>query len=157
MINKNLEKTYHQTVKKVTEDYETLNINTAISQMMIFINAVSKEEVFPLEYATSFVKLLNPLCPHVTEEIWEKLGHSETIAYEKWPTFDENKIVNDSKEIAVQVNGKVRGTITITIDEDEESVKNKALSCENVKKHLEGLEIVKVMVIKNKIVTIVAK
>ena len=155
--NKNLEKIYHQTVKKVTEDYETLNINTAISQMMIFINAVSKEEVFPREYALGFVKLLNPLCPHITEELWEQLGHDTTIAYEAWPTYEAEKLVENTKEIAVQVNGKVRGVININVNEDEESIKQKALELDNVKRHTDGLEIIKVMVIKNKIVTIVVK
>ena len=155
--NKNLEKVYNQTVKKVTHDYETLNINTAISQMMIFINAVQKENVFPREYAEGFVKLLNPLCPHVTEEIWESLGHDNTIAYENWPEYDEAKLSEDTITIGVQVNGKLRGTISISVDEDEESVKDKAINDENVKRHIDGKEIVKVIVIKNKIVNIVIK
>ncbi len=155
--NKNLEKIYHQTVKKVTDDFESLGFNTAISQMMIFINAVYKEDVFPLEYAEGFVKLLNPVAPHITEELWEMLGHNETIAFASWPTYDEAKIIEDTKEIAVQVNGKVRATITISIDEDEDSIKNKALKAENVLKHTEGKEIVKVIVIKGKIVNIVVK
>ena len=126
--------------------------------MMIFINAVSKEEVFPTEYAEGFIKLLNPVCPFITEEIWhEKLGHKDTIAYEKWPTYEEDKLVEDTKSIAVQVNGKVRGLIEIATDEDEESIKKKALEVDNVKKNLEGKEIVKVIVIKGKIVNIVVK
>lgn len=155
--NSNLDKIYHQTVKKVTDDFETLNFNTAISQMMIFINAVYKEDVFPKEYAESFVKLLNPVAPHITEELWEMLGHNNTIAFEAWPTYDESKIVDDKKEIAVQVNGKVRATITIDIDEDESSIKEKALKEGNVLKHIEGKSIVKVIVIKGKIVNIVVK
>ena len=155
--NSNLIVAYNKLVKKVTNDFETLNFNTAISEMMIFMNAVYKEDVFPKEYAEGFIKLMNPICPHVTEEMWNILGHNDTIAYEAWPTWDESKLVENTKDIAVQVNGKVRATITINSDEDEESVKEKALSCDNVKKHLEGLTIVKVMVIKNKIVTIVAK
>ena len=152
-----LDKIYHATVKKVTEDYEALGFNTAISQMMIFINECYKVGKVPYEYACDFVKLISPIVPHIGEELWEMLGHNETIAYESWPEYDESKIVEDTKEIAVQVNGKVRATINILVDEDEESVKEKALACENVKKHLEGLTILKVMVIKNKIVTIVAK
>ena len=155
--NKNLEKVYNQTVKKVTEDYESLNINTAISQMMIFINAVNKEEVFPREYAEGFVKLLNPLCPHITEEIWEHLGHNETIAYEKWPEYDEAKTVDDNITIGVQVNGKLRGTIDIKKDAPKEEVEELAKSNENVKKFTEGLDIVKVIVVPNKIVNIVVK
>ena len=155
--NKNLEKVYHQTVKKVTEDFENLGFNTAISQMMIFINAVYKEEVFPREYAEGFVKLLNPVAPHIGEELWEMLGHDKTIAYEEWPKYDESKISDDEKEIAVQVNGKVRATIKISVYEDEESIKAKALEEENVKRHTDGKEIVKMIVIKGKIVNIVVK
>ena len=152
-----LDKIYNETVKKVTNDYETLNFNTAISQMMVFINECYKTSKVPYEYACGFVKLLNPVAPHITEELWEILGHDKTIAYEPWPEYDESKLVQNTREIAVQVNGKVRGTITISNDEEEESVKNKALACENVRKHLDGLEIIKIMVIKNKIVTIIAK
>jgi len=152
-----LDKIYNQTVKKVTEDYENLGFNTAISQMMIFINECYKTNKIYKEYAEGFVKLISPIVPHLGEELWELLGHEDTIAYESWPKFDESKIVEDTKEIAVQVNGKVRGTINILVDEGEESIKEKALSCENVKRHLEGLEVVKILVIKNRIVTIVAK
>ena len=113
--NKNLEKIYHQTVKKVTEDFETLNFNTAISQMMIFINAVYKEEVFPRAYAEGFIKLLNPVAPHITEELWEMLGYTETIAYETWPSYDESILVEAEKEIADQVNVKLRTTINLLI------------------------------------------
>jgi leucyl-tRNA synthetase len=156
--NKNLDKVYNQTVKKVTEDYENLSINTAIAQMMIFINAVSKEEVLPREYAEGFIKLLNPLCPHVTEEIWhEKLGHKDTIAYESWPTYDESKLVEEETTIGVQVNGKLRATITIGINDEEDAIKEKAMSAENVIKNIEGKEIVKVIVIKGRIVNIVVK
>ena len=155
--NKNLEKIYHQTVKKVTSDYESLNINTAISQMMIFINAVQKENVFPKEYAEGFVKLLNPLCPHITEEIWERLGHNNTIAYEPWPTYEEEKTIDDTITIGVQVNGKLRGTIDIAKDAPKEEVEELAKSNENVKKFIESLEIVKVIVVPNKIVNIVVK
>ena len=155
--NKNLEKIYHQTVKKVTADFENLGFNTAISQMMIFINAVYKEDVFPKEYAEGFVKLLNPVVPHIGEELWEMLGHDKTIAYEEWPTYDESKMQDSEKEIAVQVNGKVRATIMIGVDEDEESIKTKASEEENVKRHTEGKEIVKMIVIKGKIVNIVVK
>ena len=156
--NNNLEKLYHQTVKKVTNDFETLNFNTAISQMMIFINAVYKEEVFPKEYAEGFIKLLNPICPFITEEIWhEKFKHEDTIAYEPWPTYEENKTLDNEKTIAVQVNGKVRRTIIINESDDEDSIKEKSLNIENVKKFTDDKEIVKVIVIKDKIVNIVVK
>ena len=155
--NKNLEKIYHQTVKKVTNDYESLNINTAISQMMIFINAVQKEDIFPREYAEGFVKLLNPLCPHVTEEIWESLGHNNTITYEKWPECDETKIVDDSYEMVVQVNGKVRGKIEVSTSTTEEEMKKLAKEIDNVKTFTEGKEIVKEIVVHKKLVNIVVK
>ncbi len=155
--NKNLDKVYNETVKKVTLDYETLNFNTAISQMMIFINSVYKENIFPRKYALNFLKLLNPVCPHITEELWERMGNKDTIAYEKWPEFDESKLVEDEKQIAVQVNGKVRGEITINTSLTEDEIKEKALNHENVKKHISGKEVVKVIVIKGKIINIVVK
>ena len=155
--NSNLEKIYHQTVKKVTEDYEKLSFNTAISQLMIFTNAVYKEEVFPKEYAEGFIKLLNPIAPFITEEIWEMLEHSETITYETWPTYDESKTIDEDLEIGVQVNGKLRGTIHIKKDEDKSVVESIAKEEANVKKHLEGKEIIKVIVVPNRIVNIVVK
>ncbi len=155
--NKNLEKIYHQTVKKVTNDYETLNINTAISQMMIFINAVQKEDIYPRKYAEGFIKLFNPLCPHVTEELWEHLGHNKTIAYESWPEYDESKIVDELKTLAVQVSGKLRGTIEVSPDETNENILNMAKNEENVKKNLEGKTIIKEIVVPGRIVNIVVK
>ena len=144
-------------VKKVTNDFEALGFNTAISEMMVFINAVYKEDVLPKEYAEGFVKLLNPIAPHITEEMWERLGHDKTIAFEPWPTYDEAKTIDDTISIGVQVNGKLRGTIEITQEEGEESIKEKALNHENVMKFIDGKEIVKVIVIKGKIVNIVIK
>ena len=155
--NKNLEKIYNQTVKKVTEDYESLNFNTAISQMMIFINAVNKEDIFPISYQEGFIKLLNPVCPHITEEIWESLGHNNTISYEEWPTYDESKIVEETFIMVVQVNGKVRGKIEVSSDIDEETMKKMALDIENVKVFTDNKEIVKVVVIPKKLVNIVVK
>ena len=155
--NKNLEKIYNQTVKKVTEDYEKLSFNTAISQLMIFINAVYKEEVYPKVYAEGFIKLLNPIAPFITEEIWEMLGHNNTISYEEWPTFDETKIVEDEIEIGVQVNGKLRGSIKVSDNTTEDDMIKLSLDLENVKKFTEGKEIVKTIVIKKRIVNIVVK
>jgi len=155
--NKNLEKIYHQTVKKVTNDYETLNFNTAISQMMIFINAVSKESILPRVYAEGFIKLLNPIAPYITEEMWEKLGHNKSIANESWPTYDEEKCVEEDLVIGVQVNGKLRASIKIKKDEDKDSVINKAMNEENIQKHVNDKEIIKTIVVPNKIVNIVIK
>ena len=156
--NKNLERIYHETVKNVTKDFESLSFNTAISSMMIFINAAYKEDILPIEYAKGFIKLLNPIAPHITEELWNVvLKEQGTIAYASWPVYDEAKLVKTEFDIAVQVNGKVRATITINIDDTEEVIKEKALSAENVINHTSGKEIVKVIVIKNKIVNIVVK
>ena len=155
--NKNLEKIYHQTVKKVTEDYESLSFNTAISQLMIFVNTVNKEESFPMEYRIGFIKLLNPIAPHITEELWSMLGNNDTIAYESWPVYDESKLVVDEIEIGVQVNGNLRGSIKVTNDTTEEDMVKLALENENVSRHTEGKEIIKTIVIKRRIVNIVVR
>ena len=155
--NKNLEKIYHQTVKKVTEDYESLGFNTAISAMMIFINAVYKEDNLPKEYAEGFIKLLNPIAPFITEELWEMLGHTNTIAYEEWPKYDESKLVETTIEIGVQVNGKLRGTISIEKDMDKDKVLEIAKENENVLNHIKDKTIIKEIVVPNKIVNIVVK
>ena len=156
--NKNLENIYHSTVKKITNDYETLSFNTAISALMIFINAVYKETVFPKEYAIGFVKLLNPIAPHISEELYhEVLGMEDELSYSEWPKYDEEKTKANEVTIGVQVSGKLRGEITIGVDEEEDSIKEKALSNENVKKFTDGKEIVKVIVVKGKIVNIVIK
>ena len=155
--NKNLEKIYHQTVKKVTLDFESLNFNTAISQMMIFINAIYKEDVFPLEYAEGFVKLLNPVAPHITEELWEKLGHNTTIAYEPWPVYDEAKLKDDTVTIVVQVNGKVRGKMEVESSISKEEMESKAFTIDNVKEFTKDKEIVKVITVPKKLVNIVVK
>ena len=124
---------------------------------MIFINECYKEEVVPKKYAEGFVKMIYPITPHVGEEMWQILGHDNTIAFESWPEYDESKLTEDTVEIAVQVNGKLRATININVNDDEETIKQKALSEENVIRHTEGKEIVKVIVIRGKIVNIVVK
>lgn len=153
--NFNLEKIYHYTVKKVTNDYETMNFNTAISQMMIFVNHVNKEEVLPLCFAEGFLKLLNPVAPHITEELWSVLGHTNTISYEKWPQYDEAKTVADQITLPIQLNGKLKATIQITPDEEESIVKQKVHDMIDSK--LEGKTIVKEIYVKNKIYNIVVK
>ena len=156
--NPNLEKIYHKTVKKVTQDYESLNLNTAISQMMIFINAVNKEDIFPTQYAEGFIKLLNPMCPHITEEIWkEKLGHTNTISYEKWPEYDESKTIDSEIEIPVQFNGKLKTTIFTELDSDEATVKEIVHNNETVKDLLKDKTIIKEIYVKNKIYNIVVR
>ena len=156
--NKKLDKIYNQTVKKVTEDYESLNINTAISQMMIFINTVYKEKCMSLEQAEGFIKLLNPLCPHITEEIWQTVfGHENTISYEPWPKYDEYNIVDETYEMVVQVNGKIRGKIEVSKDISKEEMLNIAKGIDNVKAYIDGMNIVNEIVVPGKLVNIVVK
>ena len=153
---KELEAIQNKTIKGVTHDFERMGYNTYISKLMILTNAYEEKESITKEDYRLLLILLNPVAPHITEELNQEMGY-DLISNATWPVCDESKLVEDTREIAVQVNGKVRGTITINNDETEESVKEKALACENVKKHLENLEVIKIMVIKNKIVTIVAK
>ena len=150
-----LDMVYNQTVKKVTDDYEALAFNTAISQMMIFTNEVYRVGKLPKKYAEGFVKLISCITPHIGEEMWEKLGHNDTIAFESWPKYDPSKLEANTIKIAVSVNGKPRATIEIEKDLDDDKVKEIALSQENVLKFTEGKEIKKIIVVKNKIVNIV--
>ena len=153
--NKNLEREYHYTVKKVTNDYESMSFNTAIAQMMIFINQAYKENILPKKYAEGFLQLLNPVAPHITEELWNKLGHNESIAYEPWPTYDEEKTKSNNINLPIQINGKLRATIDIPVDEDESKIKE--FAHEAVKEKLEGKTIVKEIYVKNRIYNIVVK
>lgn len=152
-----LEKIYHKTVKKVTEDFEKLAFNTAISQMMIFVNAVYKEKKCPKAYAEGLIKMLSCICPHIGEEIWSLFGHNDTIAFEKWPEYDESKIVDDTIEIAVQVCGKIKCKLTIPADMEQAEVLALAKADEKVKSAIEGKNIVKEIYVKGRIVNIVAK
>ena len=152
---KELEMIYHQTVKKVTEDFEGLAFNTAISQMMIFINEVYKVNKLPREYAEGFVKMFSCICPHIGEEMWSNLGHKNTIAYEPWPVFDVTKIASNNVSISVSVNGKFRGVLEVNKDLDDETLKAKALELETVQRQMEGKQIRKVIIVKNKIINIV--
>ena len=153
--NKNLEKVYHFTVKKVTNDYENMNFNTAIAQMMIFINSAYKENVVPKKYAEGFLQLLNPVAPHITEELWNKLGHSDTISYSKWPTYDEEKTKNDTINLPIQINGKLKATIQIATDETEENIKEAVHKA--IESKLDGKSIVKEIYVKNRIYNVVVK
>ncbi|AUD13556.1 MULTISPECIES: leucine--tRNA ligase [unclassified Planococcus (in: firmicutes)] len=150
-----LEKIYNQTVKKVTEDFDGLRFNTAISQMMVFINEAYKADNLPKEYIEGFVKMLSPIAPHLAEELWNKLGHSETVTYEAWPTYDESKLVDDEVEIVVQVNGKVRSKLTVAKDSTKEQLEEAALADEHVQKAAEGKQVRKVIAIPGKLVNIV--
>ena len=152
-----LDKAYNVMVKRVTNDFETLGFNTAISQFMIFVNECYKVGKCPKEYAEGFIKMISCIVPHMGEEIWELYGHNNTIAYEAWPIYDEAKLVDDEVNMAVSVNGKLRNTIKVAVDSDQEVVKEMAINDEKVAKHLEGKEIIKVIVVPNKIVNIVVK
>lgn len=153
-----LDKVYNQTVKKVTKDIDTLNFNTAVSAMQIFMNEVYKHKSMPVEYAEGFVKLLYPFAPHLGEELWEEVFHnSESIAYTSWPEWDESKLVEAVNIIVVQVNGKVRGKFEAAAGTDDKALEETALSLGSVQKHLEGKDVKKVIVIKGRVVNIVAK
>ena len=125
--------------------------------MMIFVNDCMKESVVPKNYAEGFLKLLNPIAPHITEELWNRLGHSKTISYETWPTYDEAKIQDDTIELPIQFNGKLRATIKIAKDLPKEKVESVVKSNERVKSLLEGKNIVKEIYVPNKIYNIVVK
>ena len=155
--NGELDYVFNFTVKKVTEDFENLQFNTAISQMMVFVNELYKTKEIYKPYFEDFVKMFDCICPFMGEEIWNKLGHENLITYEKWPTYDESKLVLNTIKIAVQVNGKLRDTIEIAKDSDDSVVQDAALNSENVIKNIEGKTIVKVIVVKNRIVNIVVK
>ena len=155
--NKNLERTYNYTVMKVTNDYENMDFNTAISQMMIFVNNAMKEEVLPLEYAEGFLKLLNPVAPHITEELWNKLGHTESIAYEKWPEYDKEKVADDTFELPVQFNGKLKTTIKVKKDLSKDEIEKIVHDDEKIKILLVDKTIIKEIYVPNKIYNIVVK
>ncbi|MCA0984465.1 leucine--tRNA ligase [Halobacillus yeomjeoni] len=151
-----LDKIYHETVKKVTENFEELRFNTGISQMMVFINEGYKAEEIPKHYVEGFVKLLSPVAPHLAEELWQLLGHSETISYQQWPSYDESKLVEDEVEIVVQVMGKVRAKMMVNKDASKEDLEKQALENENVQPWLEGKTVRKVIAVPGKLVNIVA-
>ena len=153
----NLRKTFAQTIKKVTKDTDTLNFNTAISQMMIFVNELSKQESIPRAMWSDFVKVISPYAPHLGEELWEKLGNKNTIAYESWPTINEDFLKDDAKTIVVMVNGKLRGKFQAAPGADDNTLIEAAKSAEGVEKFLEGKTIVKSVVVKDKLVNFVVK
>jgi len=154
-----LTKVYHQTVKKVTSDFEVLGFNTAIAQMMVFVNEVYKAGTCPREYAEGFIKMISCITPHVGEEIWQLMGHNNTIAYEAWPAYDETKCKDTEINIAVQVNGKMRGTVLMDADLDNDTVIANVLADEKIARFLEKQEgsIVKTIVVKNKLVNLIVK
>ncbi|MHC3376418.1 leucine--tRNA ligase [Ligilactobacillus equi] len=151
-----LDKLYHQTVKKVTEDLEALHFNTAISQMMVFVNECYKTDSLPLEYMEGFVKLIAPIAPHMAEELWQILGHKDTITYMAWPDYDESKLVEDTVEVVVQVNGKLRQKLSVAADISKDDLEKLALADEKVQNVTADKTIRKVIVVPGKLVNIVA-
>ncbi|GGA20207.1 leucine--tRNA ligase [Paenibacillus physcomitrellae] len=149
-------RTWHKTVKKVTEDMEGLRFNTVISQLMIFINEAYKTDVVPRAAAGSFVQMLSPLAPHIAEELWQRLGHNESITYAQWPTYEEAWTVEAEVEIVVQVNGKIVERTKISKDLDQAAMQEHALALPNVAAAVEGKTVRKVVAVPGKLVNIVA-
>ena len=147
----------HETIKKVTNDYENIRFNTALSQLMIFMNHLGKEESIGLESARAIVRLLAPLAPHLAEEAWHKLGGTESVAHAGWPEHDESLLVTDEVSIGLLVNGKARGEVTISKSADQEAALEAARRNERVAAHLEGKEIVKVVYVPGKILNVVVR
>ena len=151
-----LDKVYNQTVKKVTEDFENLHFNTAISQMMVFVNEAYKADALPYAYIEGFVQLLAPIAPHIAEELWEILGNEGGISYVPWPTYDEAALVESEVEIVCQINGKVRAKLMVPVDSSKEALEELALANEQVKEQIAGKTVRKVIAVPNKLVNIVA-
>jgi leucyl-tRNA synthetase len=151
------ERVYHATVKKVGEDIEGLHFNTAIAQLMIFVNEITKTEERPRALLEPFVLLLAPFAPHIAEELWAALGHTGSLVCEPWPVYDPAKIVSDSVEVVLQVNGKVRGKITMPVNAAESELQKAAMADQNVRRHAEGKQVVKMIVVQNKLVNVVVR
>ncbi|MGN7309718.1 leucine--tRNA ligase [Alkalicoccobacillus gibsonii] len=150
-----LTRVYHQTIKKVTEDFTELRFNVGISQMMVYINEAYKQEVLPKDQMEGFVKILSPIAPHLAEELWSKLGHTDTITYEAWPTFDESKLVENEIEIVVQVNGKLKTKLVIPADATREQMEELARADETVGQAIADKQVRKVIAVPGKLVNIV--
>ncbi|MGX6972803.1 leucine--tRNA ligase [Vagococcus lutrae] len=151
-----LTKVYHQTVKKVTEDYEVMHFNTAISQLMVFVNEANKQEALPIEYMNGFVQLLAPVAPHIGEELWSRLGNEGSITYVPWPEYDEHHLIEDTLEIVIQINGKVRERMMVARDTSQKELEELALANETIQAQIEGKTIRKIIAVPNKLVNIVA-
>ncbi|EFT43238.1 TPA: leucine--tRNA ligase [Enterococcus faecalis] len=151
-----LTKVYHQTVKKVTEDMANLHFNTAISQLMVFVNVANKVDALPYEYVEGFVQLLAPIAPHIGEELWQILGNEESLTYVPWPTYDEAALVEDEVEVVFQVNGKLRGKQNVARGLSKEELEQIAMNHEAVKEFIEGKTVRKVIAVPDKLVNIVA-
>ncbi|MFI3683935.1 leucine--tRNA ligase [Vagococcus fluvialis] len=151
-----LTKVYHQTVKKVGEDIDQLHFNTAISQLMIFVNEAYKAEALPVEYMTGFLQLLAPIAPFVSEELWERMGHKESISLATWPTYDEKELVEDEIEVIFQVNGKLKARVSVANGLSKDELEKVAFENEQIKSAIDGKTVRKVIAVPNKLVNIVA-
>ncbi len=156
-MDADLERVYHATVKKVGEDIEALRFNTAIAQMMIFVNEVTRREIRPRQILEPFVLVLAPFAPHVAEELWRILGHDKSLAYEPWPSYDESKLKQTEVEVVFQVNGKLRSKISVAVDTQEKELETLSLADDGVRRYVDGKKVVKVIVVKNKLVNVVVQ
>ncbi|TSB48127.1 leucine--tRNA ligase [Alkalicoccobacillus porphyridii] len=150
-----LTRVYHQTIKKVTEDFKELRFNVGISQMMVYINEAYKQETLPKDQMEGFVKILSPIAPHIAEELWSKLGHTETVTYAAWPEFDEAKLVENEVEVVVQINGKLKAKLVIPADSSREQMEELARANETVQEAMAGKTVRKVIAVPRKLVNIV--
>jgi leucyl-tRNA synthetase len=157
LMTREQERVLHATIQKVTEDLETLDFNTAISQLMIFLNEFNKAKQRNRQAMETFVLLLSPFAPHICEELWQRLGHEESLAYEPWPTFDESKIKHEEVEVLVQVLGKPKARIMMPADADQERMGELALEDDDVQAAIEGRRVVKIIAVPGRLVNIVAK
>ncbi|MDH3253084.1 MAG: class I tRNA ligase family protein, partial [Ignavibacteria bacterium] len=156
-IPPDIDRVFHSTVKKVGEDIQNLRFNTAISQMMIFVNEIMKSEVRPRQILEPFLLILAPFAPHLAEELWHKMGHPTTLAYEAWPESDESKIQQSTVEVVLQVNGKIRSRIEVSVDTPEQELEALSLADENVRRYMDGKKLVKAIIVKNKLVNLVVR
>ena len=146
----------HQTIKVVTEDTESIDkLNTAISQMMVFVNTATQARTFPKESISTFLRLLFPYAPHIAEELWERLGNTELIAAASWPTYDPNALIREQVTIVVQVNGKLRSRIQLSVDAGNKEAEAAALADERIQSRVAGKTIRKVIVVPNRLINIV--
>jgi leucyl-tRNA synthetase len=153
--NRELERALHAAIKKVTQSISDLRFNTAIAEMMVFVNEATKAAAIPRAWFETFVKVLSPFAPHLAEELWQRLGHSRTIAYEPWPAHDEAKLARDVLQIAVQVSGKLRGQIEVAPDASEPDILAAAQADARVQSFLGGKPIKKAIYVKGRLVNLV--
>ena len=152
-----LQRLLHKTIKQVTEALESLDkMNTAVSQLMVFANAAGQSSVLPREIVKEYLRLLAPIAPHICDELWLRLGHEGTMAYERWPQYDAALIAADVVSIAVQVNSKVRTVLSVPIDTSEQEIEHMARDAEAVSRYLRGKIIKRIVYVPGKLINIIA-